>query len=162
WRVVRRPQILWLLIILLLYLPFFWFNSISRAMIDVGDPDGINFMDIARNIVSGRGIVQSTGGYSDPHFLTNADDLPSPLTTQPPLYPLLLALVAKTGVPYLDASLLISVISYGLIVLIAYLLVAQLYGQNAGLLAAALVCTFGPLRSSARAPMSECLAVMFT
>jgi hypothetical protein len=149
-----------MLALVLVYLGFFWCNALTGTILDVGEPDGMNFVDTARNIVTGRGIVQSTGGYSDPHFLSKADDLPSPLITQPPLYPVLLASLAWMRVPYVPAGLLISVVCYGLIALIGYRLISGLYGRPEALLAVALVVSLHPLRSWAGTLMSESLALL--
>jgi 4-amino-4-deoxy-L-arabinose transferase-like glycosyltransferase len=123
----------WLLAMaILVYLVLFGYNLLTRTY-DFSDSDTMNFIDIARNIITGRGITQSTLWINQPHFAAN-DQIPTPQTSQPPLYPILIAPFCYFGLPCPEAALLISVISYGLVLLAAYRLSLELYDERVALL----------------------------
>lgn len=48
----------------------------------------MNYVDVARNISAGRGIAQSTLGFNQPYLFDEASPIPSPMTSQSPLYPI--------------------------------------------------------------------------
>src|SRR5687768_2425355 len=64
----------------------------------------MNYVDIARNIAQGRGIVQSTLGFNQPHFFTSLSPAGA-FTSQPPLYSLAIAVVGSLGISFADAAL---------------------------------------------------------
>src|SRR5262245_41238413 len=94
--------IFWLEIIVYLFL--FGVNSLSRLR--KFSPDSMNYVDVAKNFVAGRGLVQSTLGFNVPRFSID-DTSPTPLISQPPVYPLLIGLFSCLGVSCANAALLI-------------------------------------------------------
>jgi hypothetical protein len=120
----------------------------------------MNYVDVARNIAAGRGITQSTLGFNQAHFPID-DEIPTPLTTQPPLYPLVLAAFTYAGLDAADAALIVAACAYGLVLLVAYLLTSKPYGRDVALLSIALLLVYAPLVTVARAALSETLAMLF-
>lgn len=136
-----------------MYLVIFGYNTLIR-MHNFGDPDTMNFIDVSRNISSGRGITQSALGFNQKHFSSD-DQIPMPLIAQPPLYPLLIALFSVSGLLHIEAGLLISVLCYGLIILITYRLFLAIYDERAALLSVGFLLLYSPLHKVSRATFSE-------
>jgi len=147
-----------LLMTIIVYLVLFGYNTLTRTH-DFRDPDTMNFVDIARNIATGRGITQSALGFNQAHFSAD-DQIPMPLTAQPPLYPLSIALFSWFGLPYAGGGLLISIICYGLILLIAYRLSLEIYGVRAALLSVGCLLLYAPLYKVSRTTFSEALGIL--
>jgi len=100
----------WVVIIgILFYLGLFGYNSLTRTR--NFSEDSMNYIDVARNIERGSGITQSTLGFNQPRFLSDSE-FPVPLTAQPPIYPLFIALTSQTGISPENMSLIISFVSY--------------------------------------------------
>ena len=148
-----------LVLSIIVYLLFFGYNTLTRTH-DFGDPDTMNFVDIARNIATGRGISQSALGFNQAHFSID-DQIPMPLTAQPPLYPLLIALLSFFGLPYAGAGLLISIICYGLILLIAYRVSFEIYDVRAALLSVGFLLLYAPLYKVSKTTFSEPTSIVF-
>ena len=141
------------------YLLIFSYNSLARTR--QFSADSMNYVDVARNIASGRGIVQSTLGYNQP-FLFNADSqIPTPLVSQPPLYPILIALSSKLGLTCSDAALVIPAVAYGGILLLGYFLSRDLFGEPTALLALASLLMYAPLSYVSRFAWSESVGILF-
>src|ERR1700753_1246332 len=87
--------------LLALYAVLFAFNSFTRTR-EFEDGDTMNFIDVARHIAGGQGVTQSALGMNQPHFDVD-DPIPTPLTHQPPLYPLMVAAVSQTGLSITDS-----------------------------------------------------------
>jgi hypothetical protein len=139
--------------LLAIYVVWFAFNSYSRTR---GFEDGatMNFIDVARHIASGQGVTQATLGFNQPHF--NVDDpIPTPLTHQPPLFPLMIAGVSQAGLSVTDSALLISVVSYALALVAAYRAVLLLFGATEALGALLLLASFAPLRDFSDSAFSD-------
>lgn len=149
----------------LMYITLFGFNSIFRA--EPGFParhfsaDSMNYVDVARNILLNRGIVQSTLGFNQRNF-SAADPIPAPLVSQPPLYPLAIALLALSGVQIAEAALLVSTIAYGLVLFLAFHLSRRLYDEQVASLAVAALILYPPLHEAARFAWSETLGLGVT
>jgi Dolichyl-phosphate-mannose-protein mannosyltransferase len=105
----------------------------------------MNYVNVARNIASGKGITQPTLGFNQPRFAIN-DTIPTPLTAEPPLYPLLIALFCETGLSAPKAALLVSSLGTAAVFLLAYLLAVTLYNQNVGLVAVSSLLFYYPWR----------------
>jgi hypothetical protein len=119
----------------------------------------MNYVDIARNINAGRGIVQNSLGFNQIHF-SPTDQIPSPVTSQPPLYPLLIAAVSQFGIPEASASLLVAVFSYALGLLVAYLLARELYnGDPTALLSVSFLLNYYPLALVSSFAWSESVGI---
>lgn len=121
----------------------------------------MNYVDVARHIAAGAGLVQSTGGFNQPFYLSGGLDLPTAFTAQPPGYPLAIALLARLGLDAADAALVVSALAYAAILLLVFLLGRRMAGVGAGVASLALALLFQPLTHHGRAALSECLAVAF-
>lgn len=122
-------------------------------------PDAMNYVDIASHIASGQGVVQATLGFNQPHLFSSGSPIPSPVVSQPPLYPLLVAGVSLCGIATPRAALIVSAAAYGAILLLAWRLARRLYGDGAGIWTLALLCGYAPLRSAAGAALSEATGI---
>ncbi len=140
-----------------LYLCLFLFNSMTRTF---GFPaDSMNYVNVARNITQGLGISQSTLGFNQ--TLDVNGSIPTPMTSQAPLYPLLIAWVHKLGVEHADAALVLPVVAYAAIMALGFFLGSICYGRSAGLLSVAYLSCYGPLRGIARHALSDSLGIAF-
>ena len=117
-------------------------------------PDSMNYINVAANIVSGRGLVQDTVGYGENRFPAGAR-FPQPFGVHGPLYPLLIAAMGLLDIPLSDAALLISGLSYGAILALAFALMERLYDRSAALWALLLLLLSYPLHEAACAAWSE-------
>lgn len=106
--------------------------------------DSLNYADVARNIVEGRGITQSAVGFNEARFSPDLP-VPMPMISQPPLYPLLAALLGFLGIPVATGTLVVTILGMGLVVLSGFWLARQLYGDSGGLLAGIGMLAFAPL-----------------
>jgi hypothetical protein len=140
------------------YLVIFGYNVLTRTH-DFGDPDTMNYVDIARNIANGQGIAQSALGFNQSNFSAN-DRIPMPLVAQPPLYPLLIAFFSLFGLSFANAGLLISILSYGLILLLVYRLSLEICDMSAALLSVALLLLYAPLYKLAQTAFSDLLCIV--
>ncbi len=121
--------------------------------------DSMNYVDVARRVAAGDGLVQSTGGFNQPFYLSGDLDLPVAFTAQPPGYPLAIALLSKLGLQAADAGLAVSAVAYATILVLVYLLGLRIGGTGAGAVALGAALVFVPLTHLGRAALSECLAV---
>jgi hypothetical protein len=144
-----------------LYLALVAVNSVTRDRHFTND--SMNYVDVARNFAQGRGFTQSTLGFNQTDYFKPDTKVPTPLQHQPPGFSLLIALGGLFGVSYADASLLIPVISYGVLLLFAFLLVQRRFGLGAALVTLALLLLFPPLEMVARRAWGEMssLALLF-
>lgn len=147
-----------LLIGIVVYLTWFGYNTLTRTH-DFRDPDTMNFVDIARNIATGRGITQSALGFNQKSFSVY-DQIPMPLTTQPPLFPLSIVFFSWFGLPFAEGALLISIISYGLILLVAYRISLNVYDGRTALLSVGFLLLYDPLRKLSSVAYSEPLGML--
>ena len=105
--------------------------------------DSMNYIDVARNLSAGEGLVQSAAGFNQP-TLWGEDFSPDfPAKTRAghnPGYSVLIAAVAEaTGLEHADAAFLIGPASYAAALASVFLFASRLLGPAAGLLAAAFV-----------------------
>lgn len=122
--------------------------------------DGFNYVDVARNIATGQGITQSTLDFNEPGFAIT-DEIPAPLTAQPPSYPIIIWLLSLTGLSPVLAALLISSLCYGFILLASYYLLGSIYNQRIAFIAVLGLILFEPLHSISTEAWSENLGVAF-
>ena len=120
--------------------------------------DSRNYVNVARNVLEGRGLVQDTAGFGEGRFPTRVR-LPQPYGVHGPLFPLAIAGLAAAGLPAEDAALLIPVLCAGLTLAGAVLLLLRLYDRETALWGAALLVASYPLAFLARTAWSELLAV---
>ncbi|MCY3927544.1 MAG: glycosyltransferase family 39 protein [Acidobacteria bacterium] len=148
-------------VLLALFAGAYWglFAANSLIRVRTFTADSMNYVDVARQVVAGDGLVQSTGGFNQPFYLSGNLDLPSAFTAQPPGYPLAIALLSRLGMDEADTALVVSALAYAAILALVYLLGKRIGGSAAALIAlgAALLCV--PLTHLGRAALSECLAV---
>ncbi len=142
-----------------LFLALFLYASLTRTR--QFSPDSMNYVDVARNIATGRGITQSTLGYNRFSLFTADSTIPEPFTAQGPLYPLLIALVSRAGLTYADAALVIPVAAYAITLLVAFSLTRALYDEHAALLAVGCLLIYSPLHYVAGFAWSEIVGIVF-
>lgn len=131
------------------------FNSLARTRLF--SPDSMNYVDVARNIAAGRGAVQSAAGFNGADPPAAETPIPAPLLSQPPLYPLLVALLSLAGPPPADAALALAALAYGACLPLAFLLARELYDEQAAALAVGATLLCFPLAYVARFAWSESL-----
>jgi 4-amino-4-deoxy-L-arabinose transferase-like glycosyltransferase len=120
----------------------------------------MNYVDVARNISEGRGIKQSSLGFNQKQFSIE-QDIPVPFVSQPPLYPITIAVISFFGISHSDGALLVSVISYALLLGIVFLLTKALFDKYVALLSVGLLLFYYPLRLVASYACSEPLGLVF-
>lgn len=147
-----------ILVAILFYLGLFGYNSLTRTR--NFSEDSMNYIDVARNIKCGLGITQSTLGFNQPRFSPDTE-FPVPLTAQPPLYPLFIALTSHTGISPKDTSLIISFVSYLLLLYLVYKITIFLYDKNIAFLAVGLLLVYYPIKLVCRYACSEPLCGVF-
>ena len=156
-KVRRRAAPALLALAALAYCGLFAANSLIRVRTFTAD--SMNYVDVARRIAAGDGLVQSTGGFNQPFYLSGDLDLPSAFTAQPPGYPLAIAFLARLGLEPADAALVVSALAYVAILALVYLLAKRIGGSSVGAIALGAALLYVPLVHSGRAALSECLAV---
>lgn len=154
-----RPALLLCGLLALAYCALFAHNSLVRFR--YFSPDSMNYVDVARNLVSGRGLVQSAIGFNHLHFLDEMQ-WPQPFIAQPPLYPLLVAALALVGVEPADGALLIPALCHALLLGLAALFARRLGGSSAAFVAVAFLVWFFPLRQVCRFAWSDSLGALLT
>ncbi len=142
-----------------LYLSLFLYNSLTRTYYFAPDP--MNYVDVARNISNGKGIVQSTSGFNQAFLFGYDSPMPTPMTSQPPLYPILIALVSQFGLTHADAALVISATAYGLVLIFIYFLAKNLYGVPVAYLSVGCLLIYAPLRFVSRFALTESVSMVF-
>jgi hypothetical protein len=108
-------------------------------------PDSRNYVNVARNVLLGRGLVQDTVGFGEGHIPTLLV-FPQPFAVHGPLYPLAIALTVKTGLDAEDAALLLPWLAAGGAILGAFQLVRRLFGSCAAWWSAGFLCVCYALR----------------
>ena len=105
--------------------------------------DSMNYIDVARNLSAGEGLVQSAAGFNQPTFWVRDFTPHFPEKTRAghnPGYSVLIAAVAAvTGLEHADAAFVIGPAAYAAALASAFLFASRLLGPAAGLLAAAFV-----------------------
>ncbi len=105
--------------------------------------DSMNYLDVARNLSAGEGLVQSAAGFNQPTFWAEdfSPDFPDKTRAgHNPGYSVLIAAVAELiGLEHADAAFLIGPAAYAAALASAFLFASRLLGPAAGLLAAAFV-----------------------
>ncbi len=103
--------------------------------------DSMNYIDVARNLSAGEGLVQSAAGFNQRTFWAHDFSPHFPDKTRAshnPGYSMLIAAVAEvTGLEHADAAFLVGPAAYAAALTFAFLFASRLLGTAAGLLAAA-------------------------
>jgi hypothetical protein len=116
-------------------------------------PDSVFYIDSARNLLKGNGLVNSM---AELHGLAETDSkLPQPMTQWAPLYPALIAGTSLFGGTEPLRALLLSTAFLFAVLLMAYFLVARLYDPWTALVSTALLLHTPPLLLASRAAWSE-------
>ena len=145
-------------IFVILYLSVFGYHSLKQLR--QFSFDSMNYVDVAKNISIGKGIQQSSLGFNQKHF-SIGDDIPTPFISQPPLYPVVIAMVSFIGISHSDGALLISVISYALLLGVVFLMTKFLFNEYVAFLSVGLLLFYYPLRLVASYACSEPLGLVF-
>jgi 4-amino-4-deoxy-L-arabinose transferase-like glycosyltransferase len=143
---------------IVLFFILFTFNSVFRTA--RFSPDSMNYVDVARNIGLGHGIVQSTLGFNQ-EINDPGARIPVPFTVQPPLYPILIALLGWMKFPHAEAALLLAAIGYAAIVLLLFLLARSLYRDSTARIVLVLVLAYQPLHWVAGYAWSDTVCLAF-
>ena len=103
--------------------------------------DSMNYIDVARNLSAGEGLVQSAAGFNQRAFWAQdfSPDFPDKTRAgHNPGYSVLIAAVAEaTGLEHADAAFVIGPAAYAAALIFTFLFASRLLGTAAGLLAAA-------------------------
>ena len=148
----------WLLVLLLAcFAGLFLFTSLARTR--RLSADSLNYIDVGRNLARGQGLVQSTLVIARPLQVWDAARTVAPFVSQPPLYPLAIALFGRLGIPFTDAALLISALSFLAALGLSYLIALELYDEVVAWLALAILTLAPHLASLGRLAWSETLGI---
>ena len=105
--------------------------------------DSMNYIDVARNLSAGEGLVQSAAGFNQATFWAQDFSPHFPDKTRArhnPGYSVLIAAVAEaTGLEHADAAFVIGPAAYTAALIFTFLFASRLLGPAGGLLAAAFV-----------------------
>ena len=103
--------------------------------------DSMNYIDIARNLSAGEGLVQSAAGFNQRTFWAQdfSPDFPDKTRAgHNPGYSVFIAAVAEaTGLEHADAAFVIGPAAYAAALIFTFLFASRLLGTAAGLMAAA-------------------------
>ena len=103
--------------------------------------DSMNYIDVARNLSAGEGLVQSAAGFNQRAFWAQdfSPDFPDKTrASHNPGYSVFIAAVAAaTGLEHADAAFVIGPAAYAAALIFTFLFASRLLGTAAGLLAAA-------------------------
>ena len=134
-----RPVGALLVLLFAIHVVVFGWRSITFDRRITGD--SMNYIDVARNLSAGEGLVQSTAGYNQPTFWERdfSTDFPSKTRAgHNPGYSVLITVVADiTSLEHADAAFVIGAVSYAAATTFVFLFATRLLGAGAGLLAAA-------------------------
>ena len=141
------------------YLALFGFVSVTRT--GHFELDSMNYVNVARNLLSGKGLSQPTLGCNQRTFSVDAK-IPTPFTVQAPLYPILIAFLASTGIATTTSALLLSAISYAATFLLIYKFTDELYDEATAVFAVGVLSIYQPLHRLANYALSDVMAIDFT
>jgi hypothetical protein len=133
------------------------FNSL--ALEGSYSADSVFYIDAARNIAAGNGIVNSLARLD--WAVAAGMPLPEPMTTWPPLYPVFLAAFEGVGIAAERAALIVPIMGAGATIIAAGLLAKALFGWQALFLTVAAMTQFTSLRFAAIHAWSETMALAF-
>lgn len=140
------------------YLILFTFNSLTRT--GRFSLDSMSYVNVAQNLLSGKGLTQPTVGFNQKSFSIDQRP-PMAFTEQAPLYPVLIAFVSWFGMSPARSALLLSAFANLLILALIYRLGTALFNQCVGLIAATALLFYYPLRWIAGWALSDTLGISF-
>ena len=121
--------------------------------------DAMNYVDVARHVTQGDGLVQTTVGVFQPRLATLPHTGPVPFVAQAPLFPLLVVAFHALGASFQDAALLLSALGYLLTLGLGTLLARRFYGDVGAQLVLAALLVYAPLAQAGRTALTEALAL---
>lgn len=121
--------------------------------------DAMNYVDVARHVAQGDGLVQTTVGMFQPRLAVLPSDGPVPFVAQAPLFPLLIAALHALGASFQDAALLLSALGYLLTLGLGTLLARRFYGDGGAQLVLVALLVYAPLAQAGRTALTEALAL---
>ncbi len=159
-RMFGLPRIV--VVLLAVYFAFFAWHSLGVAR--QFSPDSMNYVDVARHLRAGDGIVQTTIGFNEA-WIDPAAEAPVPFVAQPPLYPLAVAALtsvgAITGMTEEDAALLLPALCYFVTLIAGAVFVRRLSSGAAGLFALGILVIHYPLAELSRYALTESMGLAF-
>ena len=132
------------------------FNTVTRT--GRSNPDSWNYVNVAKNILTGKGLTQPTLGFNQENFSLDAKP-PVAFIDQAPLYPVMIAGVSYLGIPPARAALLLSAVFQALVFVMIFVLATALYDKRVGLISAALLLFYHPMRAVESWALTEPIAV---
>jgi len=153
----HRAATVLFVILTVLYVVLLGFNSLRYE--GRFSPDSVHYIDTARNIVAGRGISNSMAPLK--LAIERAETLPRPMTIWGPLYPLLIALSSRAGLPAPAGALLVPFVFLGIVLYGSYLLIRELFDETVALLGVAFLLHFAPLRLVSTYAWSDAVGLAF-
>lgn len=118
-------------------------------------PDSVIYVDMAENIAAGEGITSSIVR------LGSHVELPVPVTWYAPLYPALLTSGIWLGFDTASFALLVAAAGLGLLLLVSYLTLKNIFDAEPAMFGTALLPAFGPVVVAAESAWSETLGLTF-
>lgn len=134
------------------------FNSLARTRNFT--EDSMNYVDVARHVIAGKGLVQTTLGFNQPDLPWDGPR-PAVMVSQAPLFPLLIAGVGATGISCADAALLIPVVSFAAVLILAWFVTRILYDERTALVSVFFLLVYHPLALVSGFAWSETTALVF-
>ncbi len=156
----RLPRTLRVLLIgafaILLGIQAFWALRRERRF----SPDSRNYVNVADNLLRGRGFVQDAVGLGSRRIPLPLE-IPQRFGVHGPAFPILIAGAGLVGFETTDTALFLPVLGYGALLLMAFLLMRTLYDLTAALWTTLLLTLSFPLRQMIGVAWSEPLALAF-
>jgi len=118
------------------------------------DATGMIYVDMARHLARGEGIVSTI------YFPSHVPKFPSPIALWPPLYPAAIAGLLAAGVDAAIASRLVSLAAFGVTVGVLWLIGAEVFDEHVGTVAALLLMAWPVITGIAAMALSENLFIM--
>jgi 4-amino-4-deoxy-L-arabinose transferase-like glycosyltransferase len=147
-----------LLLAAIIYLALFIFNTVTRS--GRFSPDSMSYINVAQNILAGKGITQPTVGFNQQSFSLDQTP-PVPFTEQAPLYPIMVALVSRFGISPARSALLLSAIANAMLLVLVYQLARSLYDETVALIATPLLLFYYPTHWIANWAWTEPIGIAF-
>jgi hypothetical protein len=123
-------------------------------------PDARNYVNVADNLLRGRGFVQDTVGLGEIRLVVPLT-IPQPFGVHGPVFPLLIAASTWLGLDTKDAALLIPSLASATLLLLVFLFVRRLYDMGVALWVLVLLLLSDPLRQIAASGWAEPLALVW-
>jgi hypothetical protein len=123
-------------------------------------PDSRNYVNVADNLLRGRGFVQDSVGLGSRRIPLPLE-IPQRFGVHGPAFPILIAGAGLLGFETTDTALFVPVLANGFVLLLAFLLMRSLYDLTVALWTTLLLTVSFPLRRMIGVAWSEPLALAF-